>query len=153
MPPAIDDQSPFQPPYHPFVTITSRSRRRSYERLSYHLRQEHGQSIVVSKARDLNRQLHPRALSGRRMRSFPSFAGILVAVFIRLLLLLQLSQVERIRRENGLFHLRFDSHNGLRSVCEADACAAIGSRENACFGRQWPELRRRASIRSNGTVR
>lgn len=151
MPPPIDYQSPLQTAHHPLIPLTTAGGR-SDKRLPQHLRQENRQRVIVPEARDLNGDLHPRALP--RLLPGPFLAlHVLVALGVLiLLLLLQLPQIQRVRRQDRLFHLRLDANDGLGAVREADPRAAVGAGEDARLRRQGPELGRRAAIGADRAV-
>lgn len=141
MPPAINHQPPLQPTRHltilPLPTSTS-TRNTPNKRLPHHLRQKNRQRIIIPKPGNLNRHLHPRPLPSSSPILPGSTTLLLLTRFPRQTLPLRLSrntpQIQCISRNNRLLDFRFHADDRLRPVCEADACATVGSREDVGFG-------------------
>lgn len=118
------------------------------QRLTQHLSQVNSIRIVVPCARHLDRNLDPRSLA---LALLLLTSSLLVVRARRSLNQLRLAQ--RIARgvpRPRLLHLGLDADNRLGAVCEADARAAVGPREDVGLGAERAELGCCAAVRAEG---
>jgi hypothetical protein len=147
MPPLIDNQPPLQPPSYSLLL-----RNGPNQRLAHHLRQKNRQCIIVPEPWNLNRHLHPRPLSRHSVLlpvPAPAPSPVASSPIASLRGGRLLAHIPRRRRP---FDLRLNPDDSLGAVGEPDARAAVGARQDVCFGGQRAELGRGAAVGADGGV-